>query len=100
MEGVRLDRNWISCFWYDYPYFRNNNNTNEIQFKSWLHINPSNGMMVPGQKLEIEIMIFINDINLIYNELQELMPSYTIKIAHAQMSSTQLEKIILELKLI
>ena len=38
----------------------------------------------------------VNDINLIYNELQELMPSYTIKIAHAQMSSTQLEKIILE----
>ena len=38
----------------------------------------------------------VNDINLIYNELQELMPSYSIKIAHAQMSSSQLEKIILE----
>ena len=38
----------------------------------------------------------INDINLIYNQIQELMPSYTIKIAHAQMSSQQLEKIILE----
>ena len=38
----------------------------------------------------------VRDINLIYNEIQELMPSYSIKIAHAQMSSSQLEKIILE----
>ncbi|MDB2461425.1 transcription-repair coupling factor [Gammaproteobacteria bacterium] len=38
----------------------------------------------------------VSDINLIYNEIQELMPSYSIKIAHAQMSPTQLEKIILE----
>jgi len=38
----------------------------------------------------------VNDINLIYNELQDLMPAYSIKIAHAQMSSMQLEKIILE----
>ena len=38
----------------------------------------------------------VHDINIIYNELKELMPAYSIKIAHAQMSSTQLEKIILE----
>ena len=38
----------------------------------------------------------VSDINLIYNEIQELMPSYSIKIAHAQMSPIQLEKIILE----
>ncbi|MDA9181550.1 transcription-repair coupling factor, partial [Gammaproteobacteria bacterium] len=38
----------------------------------------------------------VSDINLIYNEIQELMPSYSIKIAHAQMSPAQLEKIILE----
>ncbi len=38
----------------------------------------------------------INDINLIYNELQDILPSCSIKIAHAQMSSSQLEKIILE----
>ena len=38
----------------------------------------------------------VNDINTIYNEIQELMPSYSIKIAHAQMSSAKLEKIILE----
>ena len=38
----------------------------------------------------------VNDINTIYNEIQELMPSYSIKIAHAQMSSSKLEKIILE----
>ena len=38
----------------------------------------------------------VNDINLIYNNLQKIMPNYSIKIAHAQMSSTQLEKVILE----
>ena len=38
----------------------------------------------------------VNDINLIYNEIQEILPLSSIKIAHAQMSSTQLEKIILE----
>ncbi len=38
----------------------------------------------------------VKDINYIYNELQELMPSYSIKIAHAQMNPSQLEKIILE----
>ena len=38
----------------------------------------------------------VSDINFIYNEIQELMPSYSIKIAHAQMSPIQLEKIILE----
>ncbi len=38
----------------------------------------------------------VHDINIIYSELKELMPSYSIKIAHAQMNSTQLEKIILE----
>ncbi len=38
----------------------------------------------------------VNDINHIYNQLQDLMPTYSIKIAHAQMNSSQLEKIILE----
>ena len=38
----------------------------------------------------------INDIDHIYNEIQKLMPSYSIKIAHAQMSSSQLEKVVLE----
>ncbi len=38
----------------------------------------------------------VKDINLIYSSLQDLMPNYSIKIAHAQMSSSQLEKVILE----
>ena len=38
----------------------------------------------------------VKDINVVYNELQELMPNYSMKVAHAQMSSSQLEKIILE----
>ena len=38
----------------------------------------------------------VHDINIIYNELKDIMPTYSIKIAHAQMSSSQLEKIILE----
>ena len=38
----------------------------------------------------------VNDINLIYNQIQEILPLSSIKIAHAQMSSSQLEKIILE----
>ena len=38
----------------------------------------------------------VKDINTIFNEILELMPSYSIKIAHAQMNSAQLEKIILE----
>ena len=38
----------------------------------------------------------MNDITAIYNTLKDLMPSYSIKIAHAQMNASQLEKIILE----
>jgi transcription-repair coupling factor (superfamily II helicase) len=38
----------------------------------------------------------VNDINSVYKEIQDILPSSSIKIAHAQMSSSQLEKIILE----
>ena len=38
----------------------------------------------------------VNDISEVYNTLKDLMPSYSIKVAHAQMNTSQLEKIILE----
>ena len=38
----------------------------------------------------------VNDITEVYNILKDLMPSYSIKVAHAQMNASQLEKIILE----
>ena len=38
----------------------------------------------------------VNDITEVYNILKDLMPSYSIKVAHAQMNTSQLEKIILE----
>ena len=38
----------------------------------------------------------VNDITAVYNTLKDLMPSYSIKVAHAQMNASQLEKIILE----
>ena len=35
----------------------------------------------------------VNDINSVYKEIQDILPSSSIKIAHAQMSSSQLEKL-------